>query len=65
MAVNESGVVGSVAPIAQCQRNVIAEKIDASDLPRIPGALDREQALARGNQNSIVHHQPPDNAWKT
>ena len=66
MAVIERGIAAPVARVGEREGDIVAEEIDARDLPLPCGlARDREQAFAGRNEQRVAHRQPPDSAWNT
>ena len=65
MTVIESRIMPPVATVGQRDGDVVAQEIDAPDLPSPRLARYREQAFAGGYEKRVAHSQPPDRAWNT
>src|SRR5215510_2170947 len=65
MAVVERRIALAVARVGEGQRYVVAQEVDAGNVPVSAVPHHREQTLARRNQKSVAHPRPPDRAWNT
>src|SRR5262249_37690014 len=55
MTVVECRITAAVAPVAQCEGDIVPQKLDRRDLPLLRLARDGEQTFAGRNEKGIAH----------